>query len=218
MDRPTNMTKKQEPASPARPEEERKFGMMAGAIYMRLIQMDAYAIAFHQELGIEPCRSAHCVRDFILRLNNDGIPWRPWLKKHWDQFGKNNLLKQDFADAMLMADPDLKLVGDKSSRSRLIKDMTQVGPPIWRELHISALAWDGSPASMQSIHSKVLKELPCGDCKQGWARINAEMPLRAATAQEFFAWTVEAHNRVNAKLGKPVMELAEALAMYQQAS
>lgn len=193
-----------------------KFAKMAVAIYMRLMQMDAYAIAFKHELGVEPCRQVGCVREFLERMNSGQIEWRSWLRRHFDQFGSNNRLPQEFHDAMVRINPGNKTLGSKPVPVTV--DMVEAGPPIWRDLHTSAIAWDGTSESMQAIMRKVTKELPCGTCKQGWVQILSEIPLRASTADEFFAWTVEAHNRVNLKLGKPTMDVSTARMLYSQPS
>ena len=79
------------------------------------------------------------------------------------------------------------------------------GPALWAMLHRWALmekpdrGWLGAFASM----------LLCGDCAQHWHQWIAANPPPADDA-ELFAWTVLAHNAVNAHLGKPVMSLDAA--------
>jgi len=96
--------------------------------------------------------------------------------------------------------------------------MENVGPNIWRNLHLAALQWTGEVQSQASFLVKVGRSIPCGECRSFWATRLRENPPPKTNAEDFFRWTWETHNAVNAKLGKPLMELAEALAMYQQPS
>lgn len=76
---------------------------------------------------------------------------------------------------------------------------------MWKRLHTATAA---DAAWITSYTANV----PCGPCKAGWLAILKEMP--PIYGDGWFAWTVEAHNAVNAKLGKPQMEFAEARARW----
>lgn len=78
-------------------------------------------------------------------------------------------------------------------------------PQQWAELHRRALLSNGEDDSEWLAHFR--KTLPCGECRKHWD----EMMVR--TEPDFagyFAWTVDRHNEVNRKLGKPEMTLDEA--------
>lgn len=79
------------------------------------------------------------------------------------------------------------------------------GSKEWAELHRRTLNWSGDD------DSEWLKEfrlhLPCGECRRHWDGMVARTPPDWAN---YFAWTVDRHNEVNAKLGKPVMSIETA--------
>jgi len=93
--------------------------------------------------------------------------------------------------------------------------MENVGPNIWRNLHLAALQWTGEVQSQASFLVKVGRSIPCGECRSFWATRLRENPPPKTNAEDFFRWTWETHNSVNRKLGKPEMPFDEALALYQ---
>lgn len=52
------------------------------------------------------------------------------------------------------------------------------------------------------------------DCRRHWRELVEKMPPNFSSPAAFFAWSVSAHNVVNARLGKPVMSLEEARCLY----
>lgn len=93
------------------------------------------------------------------------------------------------------------------------------GPPVtpgvwgncaWRFIHCVALGFPETPAPAQAAAYRAFLEglahtLPCPKCRADFARILRAHPLdeRAlAGPDELFAWTVGAHNLVNARLGR----------------
>jgi hypothetical protein len=54
------------------------------------------------------------------------------------------------------------------------------------------------------------------DCKDGYQRILAEMPPDYTSPEAFFAWGVNLHNAVNAKLGKQQITIEEALSIWRK--
>lgn len=78
------------------------------------------------------------------------------------------------------------------------------GPPLWREIHTSALTLE-TPEARQQHAAGIVARVPCGECKAHWKEWSAAHPARVATAEEYFAWTVEAHNAVNTRQGKPTL-------------
>jgi Erv1 / Alr family len=79
------------------------------------------------------------------------------------------------------------------------------GSPLWAALHRRALVWQGGEDSIWLAQFR--RRVPCGQCKQHWDAMLARTPPDWAN---YFAWTVARHNEVNARLGKPGMEEAEA--------
>jgi hypothetical protein len=52
------------------------------------------------------------------------------------------------------------------------------------------------------------------DCGKNWDALLDEFPPDVSNRKAFFLWTVDAHNRVNEKLGKPKFSNREAIATY----
>jgi hypothetical protein len=94
--------------------------------------------------------------------------------------------------------------------------MTSVpaGPAIWRRLHTMALAWDGNQGALGVIVSIATNAIPCGSCKKHWVELITAKPPTCTTAEEFFTLTVDWHNDVNERIGKPRLSLEEARALY----
>jgi len=82
------------------------------------------------------------------------------------------------------------------------------GPELWAELHRWALAAD--PATARHWLDRLAARVPCGDCRRHWLADVAASPPPTGNCDELFAWTVERHNQVNRRLGKPEMPLTEA--------
>ncbi len=80
------------------------------------------------------------------------------------------------------------------------------GSAVWATLHRRALTWDAGDDSAWLV-ANVNGAIPCGTCRTHWAQVLQKNPPRWG---DYFAWSVEAHNAVNAQLGKPQIALEEA--------
>lgn len=94
------------------------------------------------------------------------------------------------------------------------------GPRLWSELHRWALAFVSShalaePKAWQWL-STFANRLPCGSCRRHWREIVKANPPAFDSADALFAWTVDRHNEVNAKLGKATINIDVARAIHQQ--
>ena len=98
-----------------------------------------------------------------------------------------------------------------SSLSHIMKTL---GPPIWKDLHIYAKTWNGNAEEQQQFIGKIKNRIPCGECKGFWVQETKDNPAPSESADSFFKWTVDVHNKVNVKLGKSEMSLEEALTLY----
>lgn len=83
------------------------------------------------------------------------------------------------------------------------------GAQIWAEMHRRALVTFGDDSAYLET---VTARLPCGTCKPHWAALLAAKP--PTWGEAYFAWTVAAHNEVNARLGKPLVTVEEARAIW----
>ena len=79
--------------------------------------------------------------------------------------------------------------------------ITTHGRELWAELH-------DRPDADAAYIADFIRRIPCGECRGHWLQILAEHPPRFG--DEWFDWTVQVHNAVNAHLGKPQTTPAEA--------
>jgi hypothetical protein len=84
-------------------------------------------------------------------------------------------------------------------------------PWLWAQLHLRSLSLEGFDDS--AWISEFGKRIPCGVCRQHWARMLQETPPNYF---DYFAWSVDRHNEINAKLGKPIFTFEQALARWLQ--
>jgi hypothetical protein len=97
--------------------------------------------------------------------------------------------------------------------------MAHVGPPAWDVLHYFAFMYPENPSPDEIHWSKMFVHsypslLPCPDCRGHFAKLLRDYPLTNRNRDEFSRWTVDAHNMVNARLGKPTVTYEEALTKY----
>lgn len=88
------------------------------------------------------------------------------------------------------------------------------GPHMWFMFHLVAATYPAAPtaadkANYAAFYKSLRHVLPCVGCQQGYATIIGSEPTKLGartfgTRDALFKWTVDVHNRVNAKLGKPV--------------
>lgn len=81
------------------------------------------------------------------------------------------------------------------------------GRKLWAELHAKRNA-------DQQWFESWLKRVPCGECRTGAKAILEQLP--PVFGDGWFEWTVNFHNKVNEKLGKPQFTLDEARALWMK--
>lgn len=86
------------------------------------------------------------------------------------------------------------------------------GRKAWAKLHKRALKPVADEVAEQAWLVMFGEGLPCGECKAFYMDYMKRKPVWFG---EFFKWTVELHNAVNQKLGKPVIELGSATALWR---
>ena len=77
------------------------------------------------------------------------------------------------------------------------------GPLMWRELHSK------KKADKQWMDA-FTRKIPCGQCKNHWAKLVKSSPPPYGDDAAFYEWTVWAHNEVNQRLGKPIWTATES--------
>lgn len=99
-----------------------------------------------------------------------------------------------------------------------------VGPPLWETMHYAAFQCpepfaERAPALLGLVRAYATL-LPCAECRGHFAALLAAHPPEEAARdgrQAFARWTVDAHNRVNARLGKPLVTFEQAAWRYARA-
>lgn len=93
--------------------------------------------------------------------------------------------------------------------------------PLWRVMHLYAKLFPKKPsrkdveAAIAFYTDQVLRIMPCDECQGHYSGELAGVPAAARGGQDaLFKWTVDLHNRVNVRLGKPTMTLEAASALY----
>jgi hypothetical protein len=102
--------------------------------------------------------------------------------------------------------------------SRLIGYFSQAPRVLatWAELHRRYLNWTGADDSAWLLDFIGRIASCAGDrCRQNFSTWMVQHPPRW---DDMFAWTVDAHNAVNTRLGKPVLTVAAARAAWALAA
>lgn len=85
---------------------------------------------------------------------------------------------------------------------------------LWIELHKRALDYMGTNDALYILNfgrriPRYTTGCACQEFWNNWIRVNPP------NYRDYFAWTVKAHNAVNAKLNKPVISVDEATKIYR---
>lgn len=92
------------------------------------------------------------------------------------------------------------------------------GRRAWKLLHEYRLAvWSAKEAEAW-FRKTWMRQIPrygC-NCSSEFKKILDLLPPRFETYDDFFLWTVDAHNAVNERLGRPSISLHEALTIWHQ--
>ncbi len=87
------------------------------------------------------------------------------------------------------------------------------GPSLWLLIHTVAATYpvDPTPEAQRqfaAFYTSLQYVIPCGGCRKGYASLingtHRLTPEVLADRLSLFKWTVDVHNAVNAKVGKPV--------------
>lgn len=82
------------------------------------------------------------------------------------------------------------------------------GPILWGAIHITCLAGTATPQFVNAFADA----LPCPACSGHFKKLLEEFPFpETSDPLILFEWSVNAHNQVNARIGKPVITMEQAL-------
>ena len=83
------------------------------------------------------------------------------------------------------------------------------GPHFWMTLHIACLGCQDYKALTEFVEG-YMYVIPCLSCREHFEQVLVENPV--PEAGDFFKWSVDVHNIVNKRLGKPEFSYEDALA------
>ena len=101
-------------------------------------------------------------------------------------------------------------------------DVRLWGPHAWEFFHAVTFAFPDEPTpedqmSMVQFIYSLRHLLPCKRCREHFANLLREFPpdTHVMSRKDISRWMVDAHNKVNARLGKPTMSYEHAQAKYE---
>lgn len=92
--------------------------------------------------------------------------------------------------------------------------LAELGRSTWTFLHSVAAYYPPQPTeahqnAARALVGSVATLFPCRTCADDWARILSERPPRTESDRAFSQWMCEAHNEVNATLGKDEFDCSQ---------
>lgn len=81
------------------------------------------------------------------------------------------------------------------------------GPYFWGALHLACLAAIDKN-SLKTFIETYQTLLPCFGCRMHFSQLLTEYPV---PDDDQFRWSVDIHNKVNERIGKPIMSYEDAL-------
>lgn len=86
---------------------------------------------------------------------------------------------------------------------------------LWTELHTRARSYTGTNdvEYLKSFRARIPRYNHC-KCQEFWDNWYRTNPPTYGPNDEYFAWTVKAHNAVNKKLNKPEISLDDAKKLF----
>lgn len=102
-----------------------------------------------------------------------------------------------------------------SSEDVKLPAIEQWGPSKWKELHLRTKQPGFDLAFENNWLSVFSSTIPCGECRRHWKEALDKHPPVLTSSEDYFRWTIEIHNVLNASLGKPEMSLSEANSLYR---
>lgn len=90
------------------------------------------------------------------------------------------------------------------------------GPYFWGTLHLACLGTKDLD-KLREFVNLYKYVMPCGSCCTHFATVLDELPFPESTDPlVLFGWSVDVHNIVNRRLGKPEMSMEQALRVWTE--
>jgi hypothetical protein len=91
------------------------------------------------------------------------------------------------------------------------------GPYFWGALHTACIDPGVDPKALYEFVHLYQYVLPCAKCRDSFREFLVQNPMPMTTDRAvLFKWSVDIHNQVNYKLGRPPMGLGEATTIWSQ--
>ncbi|KAJ1975193.1 hypothetical protein H4R35_003259 [Dimargaris xerosporica] len=105
-----------------------------------------------------------------------------------------------------------KPLGNETARALL-------GQSTWRLIHTTMARFpirptDNEKQALNQFIFLLSRLYPCGDCAQHFQQLLQELPPRISSRYEAEQWACEAHNRVNARLDKELLDCSIVSSLY----
>ncbi|XP_023296799.2 FAD-linked sulfhydryl oxidase ALR [Lucilia cuprina] len=133
-----------------------------------------------------------------------------WSKQQRQIFNKAG----DPKDVAKAADAKGDSNGSNNMREDCPLDKSLLGKSTWGLLHTMAAFYSDNPTDNQKKDVKtffdVLSRLyPCEYCAKDFRKDLQQNPINVDSQKEFSQWLCQFHNRVNAKIGKPLFDCSK---------
>ncbi|KAJ1928088.1 hypothetical protein IWQ60_002346 [Tieghemiomyces parasiticus] len=127
----------------------------------------------------------------------------------YSEFGDPRFsLFHDKANSYVISQP----LGNETARALL-------GQSTWRLIHTTMARFPLHPTenekgALNQFIFLLSRLYPCGDCAEHFQQLLHELPPRIDTRYEAEQWACEAHNKVNARLGKDILDCSTVHSLY----
>lgn len=93
------------------------------------------------------------------------------------------------------------------------------GPSAWKFLHSLTFSYPDTPTLEEQTNAEKLFTslkylLPCSSCRDHYISELNNNPPDTSSKLRLSSWLVDLHNRVNVRLGKPIVSMAQATQMF----
>lgn len=101
---------------------------------------------------------------------------------------------------------------------KVVPKTNPTGPELWTELHLRALKNTGQDERvyLANFGNRIPRYTKGCKCQEFWVNYTRTHPPKYGPNGEFFNYTIEIHNAVNQKLGKPTYTVEQAREYYEK--
>lgn len=141
----------------------------------------------------------------IIDIKNN-IKYRP--KGYYDDVISKGVINGEYIE--IPFNETIKLLEKYSEKNPIIglKNDTKIwGPKLWKILHDRTNQYSLDIDAEKRWIKIFISWIPCGICKTHFKETINEIPIDLSTKSNYINWAINAHNRVNKILNKPIFQL-----------